>query len=264
MDLADGSHDGENSMDSPRRRVVVVAPTYQERGTVEGFLRHVRRTLPDAEVLIVDDASPDGTAEIARRVGAELGGVTVLERSGKAGLGSAYRHGFAHVAPLGFDIVVTMDVDASHNPDVIPSMLAALEAGADAVIGSRYVPGGATLNWPAHRRWLSRWGNRYTAWLLGVHVRDCTSGFRAYRSDILTSLDVISTSAEGYAFLTELARRLARQGRRVVEVPIIFADREVGESKMSGRIIAESMWLVTSWGLSDRWERRRGSPTSQG
>lgn len=236
-------------------RTVIVAPTYQERENIERFLRSVRAAVPDGEVVIVDDASPDGTAAAARELAAELGGISVVERPGKAGLGSAYRHGFAHVLARGVDVVVSMDVDASHDPRSIPAMLAAIEAGADAVIGSRYVAGGATVNWPLHRRLLSRWGNRYTAAWLGVSVRDCTSGFRAYRGDVLAALDVGSTTAEGYAFLTELVRRLARGRRRVAEVPITFADREVGTSKMSGRIIVESMWLVTTWGVRDRLAR---------
>ena len=238
-------------------RTVIVAPTYQERENIERFLRAVRRAVPEGHVVIVDDASPDGTAQAARVLADELGQITVVERPGKAGLGSAYRHGFAHVLAHGADVVVSMDVDASHDPRAIPSMLQAVAAGADAVIGSRYVPGGSTVNWPVHRRLLSRWGNRYTARLLGVKVRDCTSGFRAYRADVLAAIDVTTTTAEGYAFLTELVRRLVREGRQVVEVPITFVDREVGTSKMSGRIIVESMFLVTTWGLRDRWCRWR-------
>lgn len=237
---------------------VVVAPTYQERENIERFLRGVRAAVPQARILIVDDASPDGTAAAARAIGEELGGVDVLERPGKAGLGSAYRHGFAEVLRDGAEVIVTMDVDASHDPAVIPAMLAALAGGADVVIGSRYVPGGATVDWPLHRRVLSRWGNRYTAALLGIDVADCTSGFRAYRGDVLSSIDAGSTTAEGYAFLTELVRRLVRDRRSVAEVPITFVDRQVGTSKMSGRIIVESMLLVTSWGVRDRLGRLRG------
>jgi glycosyltransferase involved in cell wall biosynthesis len=150
-----------------------------------------------------------------------------------------------------------MDVDFSHDPRVVPTMLAMLAAGADAVVGSRYVDGGGTANWPLHRRLLSRWGNRYTAVVLGMRVRDCTSGFRAYRAVALRALDHHSTTAEGYAFLTELVRRLVRLGFSVVEVPIVFRDRERGTSKMSGRIIAESMLLVTGWGAQDILRRLR-------
>ena len=179
----------------------------------------------------------------------------VLHRGGKAGLGSAYRHGFALALDEGYDVVVSMDVDFSHDPAVIPALLERVESGADAVIGSRYVRGGGTVNWPARRRLLSRWGNRYTASILRLPVRDCTSGFRAYRASALRAIDPSSTTAEGYAMLTEFVRRLVRGGYRVEEHPITFVDRQYGTSKMSGRIIAESMILVTGWGLRDVWTR---------
>lgn len=239
-------------------RAVVVAPTYNERDNIESFLRAVRREAPSADILVVDDNSPDGTGQVADEVGRELGRVSVLHRAGKLGLGSAYRHGFAVAIESGYDAVVSMDVDFSHDPAVIPEMLAALERGADAVVGSRYVAGGATSNWPLHRRLLSRWGNRYTGLVLGLGVRDCTSGFRAYRATALASIDPASTTAEGYAFLTELVRRLSGAGLTISEVPIVFRDRERGTSKMSSRIIAESMLLVTRWGISDVVHRRRG------
>jgi dolichol-phosphate mannosyltransferase len=152
-----------------------------------------------------------------------------------------------------------MDVDFSHDPDVLPELLRLIDAGADTVIGSRYVPGGATVDWPLYRRLLSRWGNRYTSFVLGLQVRDCTSGYRAYRADSLRTIEPASTTAEGYAFLTELVRRLVRRGSRVMETPIVFTDRRYGESKMSGRIVAESMLLVTRWALRDAltgWRRR--------
>jgi glycosyltransferase involved in cell wall biosynthesis len=154
-----------------------------------------------------------------------------------------------------------MDVDFSHDPAVVPEMLALIDAGADAVIGSRYVPGGATTEWPLYRRLLSRWGNRYTSFVLGLQVRDCTSGFRAYRAEALATIAPQTTTAEGYAFLTELVRRLVRAGFRVMETPIVFADRRLGQSKMSGRIVFESMVLVTRWGLRDAL---RGGPTRRG
>ena len=149
-----------------------------------------------------------------------------------------------------------MDVDFSHDPESLPELLALLDAGADAVIGSRYVPGGATVDWPLHRRVLSRWGNRYTSLVLRLQVRDCTSGFRAYRASALAAIEPSSTTAEGYAFLTELVRRLVRVGYRVMESPIVFRDRRYGESKMSSRIILESMLLVTRWGARDFVTRR--------
>lgn len=242
-------------------RPIVVLPTYNERENIAPFLHALRETSDAIEVLVVDDGSPDGTAELARTLGEQLGGIRVLERASKDGLGSAYRAGFAQVLAEGYDVVVSMDADLSHDPAVIPEMLRLLEDGADAVIGSRYVTGGGTTDWPIRRQLLSKWGNVYTRRVLGLPTRDCTSGFRAYRASALAAIDPGTTGAEGYAFLTELVRRLARQGYRVVETPIIFRDRTLGKSKMSGRIIAESMLLVTRWGLGDRLRRvSRRSP----
>jgi glycosyltransferase involved in cell wall biosynthesis len=241
----------------PVVRCVVVVPTYDERENVQAFLAAVRDAVPDADVLVVDDNSPDGTGALAEQSAAELGQIKVLHRPGKQGLGSAYRNGFQVALDEGYDVVVSMDVDFSHDPAVIPTMLDRIEHGADAVIGSRYVPGGGTANWPLHRRLLSRWGNRYTGAVLGLGVHDCTSGFRAYRSSALRTIEPGSTTAEGYAFLTELVRRLVRRGCEVHEVPIVFRDRELGTSKMSSRIILESMLLVTRWGIGDVFGRRR-------
>ena len=237
--------------------VAVVLPTYNESENIARLLTQLRTVLPDGRLYVVDDNSPDGTGEIAERCAVELGGIEVLHRPGKQGLGSAYRQGFAHVISQGVDVVVSMDVDFSHDPLVIPAMLAAIEAGSDAVIGSRYVNGGGTKNWPIHRRLLSRWGNLYTASVLGVKVRDCTSGFRAYRATALASIAPETTKAEGYAFLSELVVRLSRRGLKISEVPILFVDRENGTSKMSGRIIVESMLLVTRWGIVHRWNQTK-------
>jgi dolichol-phosphate mannosyltransferase len=238
-------------------RTVVVVPTYQEAENVSRFLEAVRAAIPDADVLIVDDNSPDGTGALAEATAAELGQIKVLHRPGKQGLGSAYRNGFQDALDEGYEIIVSMDVDFSHDPKVIPALRDRIVAGADAVVGSRYVPGGGTKNWPMHRRMLSRWGNRYTAGVMRLPIRDCTSGFRAYRASALRDIDPSSTSAEGYAFLTELVRRLVRRKFRVEEHPIMFVDREHGTSKMSGKIIRESMWRVTRWGLRDLWRAIR-------
>ena len=240
-------------------RSIVVLPTYNERENIAPFLRALRDTSADVDVLVVDDSSPDGTADLARSLGEELGGIRVLERASKDGLGSAYRAGFAQVIAEGYDVVVSMDADLSHDPAVLPEMLRLLDDGADAVIGSRYVTGGGTTDWPVRRQLLSKWGNAYTRRVLGLPTQDCTSGFRAYRANALAAIEPGTTSAEGYAFLTELVRRLSRQGYRVVETPIIFRDRTLGRSKMSGRIIVESMLLVTRWGVLDRFRRRRRS-----
>lgn len=232
-------------------RAVVVLPTYQEADNIVRMLHAVRRCAPDADVLVIDDNSPDGTGKLADEVAAELGRINVVHRAAKDGLGAAYRHGFAVALDARYEVIISMDVDFSHDPAEIPAMIACLEAGADAVIGSRYVPGGGTRNWPLHRRLLSRWGNRYTSGILRLGIRDCTSGFRVYRAMALEAIVPSSTTADGYAFLSELVRRMVRSGFSVVEHPIVFVDREYGTSKMSGPIIRESMLLVTRWGLRD-------------
>jgi len=247
----------------------VVLPTYNESENIARLLHQLREVLPEGFFLVVDDNSPDGTGVIAEQCALEFGNIEVLHRASKQGLGSAYRQGFAVALDRGVDVIVSMDVDFSHDPRVIHAMLASITAGSDAVIGSRYVDGGGTKDWPLHRRMLSKWGNLYTAAILGVRVRDCTSGFRAYRATALAAIAPETTAAEGYAFLTELVVRLSRKGLVISEVPIMFADREKGTSKMSGRIIAESMLLVTRWGIIHRlgqlqkmmksWVRRRKS-----
>lgn len=240
-------------------RAMVLVPTYEEVENVERMLRAVRAAAPDASVLVIDDASPDGTAGAAQAVAAEVGQVDVLRRAGKDGLGNAYRAGFAHAIALGFDVLVTIDADFSHDPTVIPTLLARVEDGADLVAGSRYVPGGSTPHWPLHRQALSRYGNRYTCWVLGLPVSDATSGFRAYRASMLESIGYDTTRANGYAFMTELAFRIANHGGEIKEVPIEFRDRQRGTSKMSGSIILESMLRVTWWGVRElvRPGRRR-------
>ncbi|MEX0848411.1 MAG: polyprenol monophosphomannose synthase [Ilumatobacteraceae bacterium] len=242
-------------------RCVIVLPTYNEAENIVAFLASVRAAAPAADILVVDDNSPDGTGELAGKVAAEDDHIRVLDREAKVGLGAAYRHGFSVAFEQGYEVIVSMDSDFSHDPALIPPMLVRIESGADLVIGSRYVPGGGTVNWPLHRRLLSRWGNRYTSFVLRADVRDCTSGFRAYRATALQAIDPLSTTADGYAFLTELARRISNSGFSIVEVPLIFRDRERGVSKMSGRIVVESMVLVTQWGLRDRlparWRRPR-------
>jgi len=230
---------------------VVVLPTYNESENVRALLTAVRAAQPEVDIVVIDDDSPDGTGDLVEEVAGELGQIKLLRRPGKQGLGSAYRQGFELALDEGYDVIVSMDVDFSHDPAVLGELLRLIEEGADAVIGSRYVQGGATVDWPLHRRLLSRWGNRYTSFMLGLHVRDCTSGFRAYRASALRTIAPETTSAEGFAFLTELVRRLVREGCRVVETPITFRDRCFGESKMSGRIVVESMLLVTRWAIRD-------------
>lgn len=246
-------------------RAVVLVPTYQEAANIPDLLRALRAAAPEVDVLVIDDASPDGTAAVAEEVGAQVGGVEVLRRAAKDGLGNAYRAGFAHALAQGYDILITLDADFSHDPAMVPVLLRELDAGCDLVIGSRYVEGGSTPNWPAHRRALSRYGNRYTGWVLGLDVADITSGLRAYRASTLLAIEYATTRASGYAFMTELAVRIAGVGARIGEVPIEFRDRERGTSKMSGRIIAESMARVTWWGVRGRvraaLRRPKAAPT---
>ncbi|HEV7721393.1 MAG TPA: polyprenol monophosphomannose synthase [Iamia sp.] len=241
-------------------RAAVLVPTYQERANIEDLLRAIRAKAPEVDVVVIDDASPDGTADAAETVGAELGQVQVLRRAAKDGLGNAYRAGFAHALAQGYDVLVTFDADFSHEPDAIGVLLRKLDDdGCDLVIGSRYIEGGSTPNWPAHRRALSRYGNRYTGWVLRLPVRDITSGFRAYRASTLLAIEYATTRASGYAFMTELAVRIEAKGATIGEVAIEFRDRERGTSKMSGRIIAESMARVTWWGIKGRLRRRPAS-----
>ncbi|MGI8685427.1 MAG: polyprenol monophosphomannose synthase [Acidimicrobiales bacterium] len=232
-------------------RAAIVIPTYEEAANIGVLLPRVRAAAPQADILVVDDASPDGTADLADNLGAELGHVTVLRREGARGFGAAVRAGFVWALERDYEAVVGMDADLSHDPAALPSLLRALEGGADMVVGSRYVPGGAVPNWPVHRRALSRWGNRYATALLRLPVSDATSGYRAYRASALRAVDFNRVRATGYGFLIEMAYRVTRSGGRLAEVPIVFEDRERGGSKMSGRIVAEAMTLVTLWGARD-------------
>lgn len=241
-------------------QVVVIVPTFEEVDNVEPLCRRVRTALPDASVLIVDDASPDGTADEARRMGAELGGIEVLGQPGKRGLGAAYRAGFAAALSSGADICVQLDADLSHDPAVLPALVAIVEHGADLAVGSRYVPGGRTVDWPWQRRALSRWGNRYAAGVLGLAVNDATSGFRAYSAEALRRIEVDSVLADGYGFQVEMTHRLVGLGGKIVEFPITFNDRVAGESKLDKGIIGEALALVMRLWIADvrgRRERRR-------
>ncbi len=232
--------------------MLVVLPTYQEAENLEEVLRRLRASVPDADVLVVDDASPDGTAEVAKSVGAELGRVEVVVRPSKSGLGSAYRAGFREGLGRGYGIVVEMDSDLSHDPSALPGLLGAVDHGAALAIGSRYVAGGCIPDWSLYRRSLSRLGNRYAARLLRLDVADATSGFRAYDADVLGRVDLDAVSAEGYAFQIEMTYRICRLGGRVVEMPISFTERTRGRSKMSFPIVVEALALVTRWGLLER------------
>ena len=230
-----------------RSPVTVVIPTFNEATTIERVVAATRAT--GFRVLIVDDASPDGTGAIADRLGTSDPAVTVLHRVKKAGLGPAYAAGFAEAIRCGADIVCQMDADLQHDPAALPALVAALKEGADLAIGSRLVAGGRIEDWPWWRRVMSRWGNRYARYSLGVPVNDLTSGFRAIRREALDLLDPASCRSQGYAFLVEMTLRAHRRGLRIVEVPITFRDRADGVSKLDGKVARESMWLVTIWAL---------------
>jgi dolichol-phosphate mannosyltransferase len=232
-------------------RVLVVIPTYNERDNVEAIVERVTASVAEAHVLIVDDHSPDGTGKIADEIAAADPRVHVLHRTAKAGLGGAYIAGFGWGLERGYDVLVEMDADGSHAPEQLTRLLDALR-DADLVIGSRWVPGGTVVNWPKSRELLSRGGNLYTRVALGIDLRDATGGYRAYRRGVLEEIDYRSVVSEGYCFQVDLAWRAARGGFRVVEVPITFAERERGESKMSGAIVREALWRVTQWGVQHR------------
>jgi dolichol-phosphate mannosyltransferase len=222
----------------------VVVPTYNEAETIERLVRSILGVLPPGRrVLIVDDASPDGTGEIADRLAAELEDVEVLHRPAKRGLGPAYVAGFGEALRGGADLVVQMDADFSHDPAALPSLIEAAR-DADLVVGSRYVDGGRTLDWGAGRRAISRWGSIYARVVLGVAVRDLTTGFKCWRAGALRAVDPDSVRSQGYAFQVEMTYRAIRAGLRVVEVPITFRDRRVGQSKMSRAIVLEAVWKV--------------------
>jgi dolichol-phosphate mannosyltransferase len=233
-------------------RTIVVVPTYQEADNIAETLRRLRASNPSADVLVVDDNSPDGTADIARASARELGQIDVAVRPAKTGLGSAYRHGFAIAFDRGYDTLVQMDADLSHDPAAVPSLVAALSDGVGLVIGSRYVPGGSIPHWPAYRRAMSKYGNLYTRAALGLKVTDTTSGFRAWRATTLQAIDALGTRASGYLFQIELAYRVVQLGEGLAEVPIMFTDRVRGHSKMNGKVILEELTHVTWWGVRDR------------
>ena len=243
-------------------KALVVMPTYNEAESVIGVIDQVLAADPRVDVLIVDDGSPDGTARLVAGRAAGEPRVRLLERSAKQGLGAAYRAGFAWGLQRGYEALVEMDADLSHPPERLPALLDGL-AGADLVIGSRYVPGGRTVNWSRLREAISRGGNAYVRLALGVPVHDCTAGYRAYRRQVLEALPVSAVQSNGYCFQVEMAHRTWQEGFRVVEVPIAFTERATGVSKMSKQIVAEALWRVTVWALTGgRRRARRHHPLS--
>ncbi len=242
---------------APLRRVAVLIPTYNERDTLPDAVRGVRTAVPDADVVVLDDASPDGTGEVADALAADDPQVRVIHRAGKEGLGAAYLAGFRWALAEGYDALVEMDADGSHRPEHLPALLAAAE-DADAVIGSRWVPGGRVVNWPLHRKALSVGGNLYVKVLLGMPVNDATAGYRVYRADALRTMGLDDVASQGYCFQADLTWRAVRAGLRVVEVPITFVEREMGASKMSRDIMTESLRRITGWGVRHRAAQARG------
>jgi len=235
---------------------LIVVPTYNEIENLEGIIGRIRQSVPQANVLVVDDSSPDGTGELADRLAREDSGVTVLHRAARDGLGMAYLAGFDLAISDGYDFVVEIDADGSHNPSSLPAMIALARDGADLVIGSRWVPGGSVRNWPWLRQAISRGGNGYSRLVLGSRIHDLTSGFRVFRTSVLTSDCRGSVSSQGYCFQVELAWRLERAGAIVVEHPITFVERTHGRSKMHAGIVAEALWRVTVWGAMRNVPRR--------
>lgn len=238
-------------VDDTSGRLLVVMPTYNEAATVRKVVERVREAVPAADVLIVDDSSPDGTGEIADSLAQLDSHVHTLHRARKEGLGKAYVAGFRWGLERAFDTFVEMDADGSHQPEELPDLLAALR-DADVVLGSRYVAGGRVVDWPWHRELLSRGGNRYSRIALGVPLRDITGGYRAYRASALRRLELATVASAGYCFQVDLAWRAVRSGLRVAEVPITFVERTEGASKMSGAIVREALWQVTRWGIAYR------------
>lgn len=237
-------------------RALVVVPTYQEAESVPTALQRVLAADARVEVLVVDDGSPDGTGDIVAKLGEEEPRIHLLRRSGKQGLGAAYRAGFAWGMARGYDAFVEMDADLSHPADQLPALLNAL-ATADLVIGSRYVPGGDTVNWSRSRELISRAGNLYVRLALRLPLSDATAGFRAYRRAVLLALKVEHVESNGYCFQIEMAHRAWQEGFRVAEVPITFTERAMGSSKMNRQIVAEALWRVGLWALTGGRRRRR-------
>lgn len=238
-------------------RIVVIIPTYNEAENLPLIVQRVRTAVPTVDILVADDNSPDGTGDIADALAAADSCIKVMHRQGKEGLGAAYLAGFAWAIDNGYDAVVEMDADGSHQPEQLPRLLKALE-DADLVLGSRWVPGGAVQNWPKSREFLSRGGSTYTRLALGIDVHDATGGYRAFRTSALQSLNLDQVESAGYCFQIDLAWRALQAGLSIREVPITFVEREIGESKMSQSIVLEALWRVTVWGAKHRYGQLTG------
>jgi dolichol-phosphate mannosyltransferase len=240
-------------------RALVVVPTYNERENIEEVVRRLFAAKPTGvDLLVIDDGSPDGTAELVKKLGEDFDSIHLVEHRGKLGLGTAYVAGFKWGLQRGYDSVVEMDADLSHDPADVGRLLDALDE-ADLAIGSRYVPGGAVENWSGLRRGLSFCANAYVRLLLGLSVRDSTAGFRAYRHSILRRIDLEGIRSEGYSFQVEMTRRVKNAGGRITEIPITFVERVAGESKMHFRIVIEALVFVAAWGIVDRGRQLRAT-----
>lgn len=238
-------------------QVVVVVPTYNERENLDSVVGRVRDAVPGADLLIVDDNSPDGTGELADKIAAKDQQVHVLHRAGKSGLGAAYIAGFNWALSRDYGAAIEMDADGSHQPEDLPKLLAALEQ-ADLVVGSRWIPGGKIVNWPKNREILSRGANIYVRLMLGIKVRDATGGYRAYRTSTLRQIDLDHVVSQGYCFQVDLTLRTLAAGLKVTEVPITFVERENGASKMTNAIVREAFVRVAQWGIAGLPARLRG------
>ena len=235
-------------------QVLVVIPTYNERENLGPIVARLHEALPEVHALVVDDGSPDGTGQLADQMAAADERVHVLHRTEKAGLGAAYVAGFGWALERDYGVIVEMDADGSHGPEDLPRLLDAL-TDADLVLGSRYVPGGRVVNWPKYRELISRGGGLYSRLALGAKVRDITGGFKAFRREVLEKINIQTVASQGYCFQIDLTWRTIEAGFEVVEVPITFTERAIGQSKMSGNIVREALWRVTKWGARRRLEQ---------
>ncbi|WP_435251816.1 polyprenol monophosphomannose synthase [Streptomyces tendae] len=250
----------------PLGTALVIIPTYNEAENIKAIVTRVREAVPEAHVLVADDNSPDGTGKLADELAAADDHVQVMHRKGKEGLGAAYLAGFRWGLEHGYGVLIEMDADGSHQPEELPRLLTALK-GADLVLGSRWVPGGRVVNWPKSREIISRGGSMYSRIALALPLRDITGGYRAFRRETLEGLGLEEVASQGYCFQVDLARRAIKAGYHVVEVPITFVERELGDSKMSRDILVEALWRVTTWGVGERVgkvlgrDRRPGTAT---
>ncbi|MFD4919238.1 polyprenol monophosphomannose synthase [Streptomyces virginiae] len=258
----DSVSDGGKRTYGPLGTALVIIPTYNEAENIGLIVGRVRAAVPEAHVLVADDNSPDGTGKLADELAAGDDHVHVLHRKGKEGLGAAYLAGFVWALEQGYGVIVEMDADGSHQPEELPRLLTAL-AGADLVLGSRWVPGGRVVNWPKSREFISRGGSTYSRLMLNLPMRDVTGGYRAFRRETLEGLGLDEVASAGYCFQVDLARRAVQKGFRVVEVPITFVEREFGDSKMSKDILVEALWRVTQWGLKAQASKLLGKDTGK-